>query len=308
MYSIYLLRPAVVGLAVLAAPVSAQVAEPGDGLFNIANDPEIAHEELYGETKGWKVYAGFTTENFAYCAAEMAKPEMTWRFGYDASPQWQLAVKHPFQGETPYGSFDVDGQSSGLSGWGDGSWVIMWPNRGEYDAIANGSLMEVHMGEVWYQMKLEGTGAAALKVQECVTNGGRAGGAAPVSAPAPLALSAPAPAAVAVMPNPAFRGESFVGNCETPYASYRCMATTLQPTGHYGKAEEITDPSGSEMGFIVQTDRADLSQVWVSYDKVNYTYLGLWGSDGRCMAPLPDQEQQVVANLGHDAWKLCIGG
>lgn len=290
-------------LAALTLPAMAQEPMAGDAFHNIAGDPETPLQDIYGETRGWTVVAGFTADQgFAYCAAEMSRPELTWRFGYDAGRQWQIAIRDDFEGETPYGTFSVDGRSSGMTGWGSGGWVVLWPHLGEYEAIAQGKRLEIHLGPVWYQMELAGTGAAALKVQECVENRGVIGADTPAAAPA-----SPAPAAQVAMPNVAFTGEQFVGDCQTPYAQYRCLATTLQPTDGYDQAMEITDGLGNEMSFVMQTDRTDKSQVWVAYDGTTYVYLGFWGTDdGTCHSPLPDQTAEVVANLGHDAWELCI--
>lgn len=298
---------AAVLLAALPLPGVAQEPVPRDGFFNIAGDPEAVIQDIYGETRGWVVLAGFTeSHDFAYCSADMTLPELTWRFGHDAGGQWQIAIKHDFQGETPYGTFTVDGRSSGMTGWGSGGWVVMWPNLGEYEAIAQGNLMEIQLGPVWYQMKLAGTGAAALKVQECVQNRGQVGGGGGGGGGGPVTPTPAAGAAVA-MPNVAFRGEQSVGNCQTPYAQYRCLATMLQPTDGFDTAMEITDGEGKEISFVMQTDRADLSQVWVAYDGATYVYMGFWGTgDGTCHSPLPDQTAEVVANLGHDTWELCL--
>ncbi len=281
----------------LGGPVLAQAPERGDGSVNIVDDPEVTQGDFYAETRGWNVISGSTDEGFAFCAAEMATPELTWRFGYDVGPQWQIAIKHRFSGETPYGTFEVDGHKSGISGWGSGEWVILFPHKGEYEMIANGSRMEIHLGDIWYEMRLKGTAAAALKVQECVANRGN-----PERAVAATNPAAGAPS----MPNPNRRGEEFVGNCRTDYASYRCMAATLTPTIGNGRAELVYDPSGSEFSYIVQTDRSDLSEVWVEFGGQPYRYMGRWSSDGRCRSPLPDQDPQVIAALGQDAWKLCI--
>ena len=89
------------------------------------------------------------------------------------------------------------------------------------------------------------------------------------------------------MPNLAVRGETLIGNCQTAFASYRCTATTLTPTAGYGDAMLVEDVFGSEPGFVVQTDRADRSQVWVSFDRVSYSYLGFWSTDGTCREPVP---------------------
>lgn len=289
----------------LASPALAQAPEKGDGVYNIVDDPEMTQGDVYAEVRGWTVVSGSTDEGFAFCAAEMVQSGLTWRFGYDASPTWQIAVKHKFSGETPYGSFDVDGHQSGISGWGTGEWVLFWPNRGEYDAMTGGSRMEIHTGDVWYEFQLNGTAAAALKVQECVENRGNPD----LASKSPSAPAKPAAAKTSKgpsMPDPNRRGEDFVGNCRTDYASYRCMAATLTATSGNAKAELIYDPLGSEPNYIFQTNKNDLSHVWVSFGKEPYKYMGKWNTDGRCRSPLPDQDAEVVANLGHDAWKLCI--
>jgi hypothetical protein len=224
--------------------------------------------------------------------------EGTWRFGHDIGGQWQIAVRHEFAGETPYGSISFDGHMSGITGWGDGSWVVLWPNLGEYEALASGNVMEVHLGPVRYRLSLYGTAAAALKVRECVENRGLPPGA--------RASAIGDDDTASEMPDPRQPGEIRVGNCETPYASYRCTATSLTPTGRFGEAMLIADPLGSEPTFILQTDRTDLSEVWVSFDGASFVHIGLWGSDGECLEPLADQTPEVVAALGHDAWRLCI--
>lgn len=294
----------------LAAPALAQAPVIGDGIFNIVDDPEVTQGDFYAEVRGWNVFSGSTDEGFAFCAAEIELPGLIWRFGYDSSPQWQVAVKHRYSGDTPYGTFDVDGRKSGMSGWGSGEWVILWPHKGEYDAIASGNRMEIHLGEVWYEMQLHGTSAAALKVQECVANRGNpdrvAASARPTAPARPSTPSAISTAGAPRMPDPDRRGEEFVGNCETDYASYRCMAATLTPTVGNAQAELIYDPFGREANYIIQTDKNDLSQVWVSFGSDPYKYMGRWNTDGRCRSPLPDQDAQVVANSGHDGWKLCI--
>ncbi|WP_157894512.1 hypothetical protein [Aquibium oceanicum] len=287
----------------LAAPALAQAPAMGDDSFNIVDDPEVTQGDFYAEVRGWNVFSGSTDQGFAFCAAEMELPGLTWRFGYDASPQWQIAVKHRFSGETPYGTFDVDGHKSGISGWGSGEWVILWPHKGEYNAIASGNRMEIHLGEIWYEMQLKGTSAAPLKVQECVANRGNPERAmASAQPPAPVRSAGGAPR----MPDPNRRGEEFVGNCQTDYASYRCMAATLTPTVGNAKAELIYDAFGSEPNYIIQTDKNDISEVWVSFGSDPYKYMGRWNTDGRCRGPLQNQDPQVVANLGHDSWKLCV--
>jgi hypothetical protein len=294
----------------LGVPAFAQVPEVADGIINIVGDPEVTQGDFYAQVRNWAVFSGSTDEGFGFCAAQLEQPGLTWRFGYDASPQWQIAIKHRFSGETAYGSFDVDGRRSGISGWGTGEWVVLWPNKGEYDAIANGNRMEIRLGDIWYEFQLQGTKAAALKVQECVRNQGN-----PELAAAPARPSAPAPrgnasnagaAGAPRMPDPTRRGQEFVGNCSSDYASYRCMAATLTPTQGNAQAELIYDPFGSEPTYIVQTDRSDLSHVWVSFGGQPYKDMGRWNTDGRCRRPLPDQTPQVLANLGQDAWKLCI--
>ncbi|TYP80504.1 hypothetical protein BD830_10755 [Maritimibacter alkaliphilus HTCC2654] len=290
-------------------PVSAfaQAPEIGDGIINIVDDPEVTQGDFYADVRGWNVFSGSTDEGFAFCAAEMETPGLTWRFGYDKSPQWQIAIKHRFSGETPYGLFDVDGRQLGISGWGSGDWVILWPHKGEYDAIASGNRMEIRVGEVWYEMQLQGTAAAALKVQECVTNRGNPDlASAGTTLAQPVGSSSTSMAGAPQMPDPNRRGEQFVGNCQTDYASYRCMAATLTPTIGNGRAELVYDPSGSEFSYIIQTDKNDLSQVWVEFGGQPYRYMGSWNSDGRCYRPMADQDAQVVVNLGHDAWSLCI--
>ncbi|MCB1397134.1 MAG: hypothetical protein KDJ98_14475 [Rhodobacteraceae bacterium] len=282
---------------VVAAPVLAQQSVPGDGIYSIAGDPELAAEHPYGTARGWTVLAGQTNAGFAYCAAETTAGGVSWRFGYDIGGQWQVALQSSWRGETEYGTFDVDGHTSGITGWGDGRWLILWPFLGEYDAIAQGNRLSLQLGTIRYQLALSGTAAAALKVRECMENHG-------VS---PQAAAAPANARRAVaMPNLAVRGETLIGNCQTAFASYRCTATTLTPTAGYGDAMLVEDAFGTEPGFVVQTDRADRSQVWVSFDRASYTYLGFWSTDGTCREPVPSQDAQVIANLGHDTWRLCI--
>ncbi|MGQ7793849.1 hypothetical protein ACUN0C_15690 [Faunimonas sp. B44] len=321
----------------------------GDEFYNIAGDPDVATAGEYGQTRGWSVLSGFTNNGaFAFCAAQMSGPEGTWRFGYDSGRQWQVAILHEFSGETPYGSFAVDGRDSGISGWGDGLWVVLWVNLGEYEAITQGNRLDLRLGPIQRRMALRGTAAAALKVRECVENRGVAPGAGPRvsqipshspgqgavrplgpaptrpigAAPARPLAAAPAPGrpfgsapsprmagAGPSMPNPGNPGEVFVGNCRTFFAGYRCTATTLTPTGSYGEAMLVADPLGSEPNFIVQTDRRDVSQVWVAYplEPATFKYLGLWNtSDGRCRRPMPDQDAEAEANLGHDTWELCI--
>lgn len=284
--------------SLLPAPAAAQQPEPGDGFFNIAGDPDIARETVYGEARGWLVVAGFTgggkggAGGFGFCAAETDTPEGTWRFGHDAGGQWQMALRDGFTGRTPDGTFAVDGRTAGITGWGDGTWVVLWNNLPEYEAIARGSRLDLALGPVRASLGLYGTAAAALKVQECVQNRG----------------VAPAVSREAVlMPDPAGRGETFIAECRTPYASYRCLVVTLSPTGRFGEAMLVEDPLGTEPAFIMQTDRADLSQVWVSFDGAEWRHLGDWSTaDGRCRTPLPDQPRAITAALGHDAWELCV--
>ncbi|ODN72103.1 hypothetical protein [Methylobrevis pamukkalensis] len=296
------LRPlALVASLCLAGPALAQAPEMGDEFFNIAGDPDVTLQPDYGTVRDWTVVSGFAGNRFAFCAAQMSGPDGTWRFGYDSGGQWQIAILHEFSGETAYGSLSFDGRTSGIAGWGDGLWVILWPMLGEYEAIAKSDLMEVQLGDIRRSMPLRGTAAAALKVQECVENRGVV-----KSAAAPRPLSAAPASAAPRMPDPKRRGETFVGDCQTLYESYRCMATTLTPTGRFGEAMEVADPLGTAPTFIVQTDKADLSQVWVSFDRRSFAYVGLWGTDGTCRTPLPDQTPEVVAALGHDGWSLCI--
>lgn len=287
---------ALLALLAFAPPAPAQVAQTGDEFFNIANDPEVTREDTYGETRGWTVHAGFAGSRFAYCAAEQGGPDGTWRFGYDASPQWQMAFTQRFGGDTAYGNFEVDGRGDGISGWGDGTWVILWLNLGEYSLIGEGSRLVLSLGQIQRSFALHGTAAAALKVKECVENRGIA----------PRQTATPAPAGPQ-MPNPNVAGEDLVGNCRTPYNNYRCMVKALTPTGRFGDAKLVHDPLNEAPPFIVQTDRADLSQVWAQMiPNQPFVYVGEWGTDGTCLRPLPNQPRAVVAALGQDAWELCI--
>lgn len=179
-----LISLAVMAFSGLALPVAAQEAIPGDGFFNIAGEPEVATQNVYAEVKGWEVRSGMTaTGDFAYCAAMTSSPAGTWAFGYDAGGQWQLAVLHEVSGEVDGVGFSVDGQSSGLTGWADGLWVVFWLNLGEYEAIAKGNVLKLDLPGVSYKWPLSGTGAAAGKVKECVQNRG-VPRAAPAASPA----------------------------------------------------------------------------------------------------------------------------
>src|SRR5690606_31132644 len=129
-----------------ATPVLAQSVTLGDGFYNIAGDPEVGTEASYGSARGWSVVAGFAGNTFAFCAAQTVGPDGTWRFGYDAGGQWQMALLQPFAGDTPYGSLDFDGHVSGIAGWGDGSWLILWLGLGEYEAIGSGNQVTVDLG------------------------------------------------------------------------------------------------------------------------------------------------------------------
>lgn len=183
----YLPTLVALALAGLAAPVVAQEVVWGDGFFSIAGDTEVATQNVYGEVKGWEIRSGVTESGaFAYCAAQMSTQAGTWSFGYDAGGQWQLAVLHEVSGQVDSVGFSVDGHSSGFTGWGDGLWTVFWLNRGEYDAIAQGNVLQLDLPGKNYRWKLSGTGAAALKVKECVENRG-VPRAAPAASPAPSA-------------------------------------------------------------------------------------------------------------------------
>lgn len=175
---------ALVALACATLPAAAQQPVMGDGFYNIVGDPDVAQQQVYGTARGWEVVSGQTASgDFAFCAAVQTGPALTWTFGQDAGGQWQLALLSEFSGPTDTVLFSIDGQSSGITGWGDGLWTVFWLNLPEYEAIAQGNTLDIRQGGAGYRIPLSGTGAAALKVQECVQNRGlaRTGAAAPRS-------------------------------------------------------------------------------------------------------------------------------
>lgn len=190
----YLLPLAALAVTGLAAPLMAQEVVWGDGFFNIRGDTEVAVENIYGEVKGWEIRTGVTEAGgFTHCAANTSGPAGTWAFGYDAGGQWQLAVMEQQEGQPGLRDsvgFSVDGHSSGITGWTDGLWAVFWLNLGEYEAIAQGDMLQLDLPGVSYKWPLSGTGAAALKVKECVENRG-VPGAAPAASPASAPASAP---------------------------------------------------------------------------------------------------------------------
>ena len=155
-------------------PVQAQAAAPQPasatqndnyGVTNVANAPG-ATETLYGETRGWTVYAGNIDGAPKYCVGERDYDGTLLRIGYDGG-QWQFAVPYPVAPDYS-GQFEVDGRVEGMSGTADGKWTFAWVGLPELDAIRNGNLMILDIGRASLDFELIGTAAVITKVEECV--------------------------------------------------------------------------------------------------------------------------------------------
>lgn len=163
--------------AAAAAPAARAAAKPTPkpkpasatenyGVANVAGTPGVV-EDLYGTTKGYTVYSGKTGGRTRYCVADRDFGGTTLRVGYDGG-QWQLAVPVPSKPDFS-GGFEVDGKRRGMSGTAAGNWTFGWIGLPELDAIRNGEVMVLDIGRASLDFPLDGTAAAILKVEECVT-------------------------------------------------------------------------------------------------------------------------------------------
>ena len=147
--------------------------DAGDyGVTNVANAVG-AVETVYGEARGWTIFAGAVDGENAYCVGENDVDGIKLRLGYD-NVQWQVALPQRTENEH-FSQFEVDGQSWGMTGTSDGEWVFGWIGLPELDAIRNGNLMMLDVGRATFDYTLVGTAATITKIEECVSNNGNAG-------------------------------------------------------------------------------------------------------------------------------------
>lgn len=143
---------------------NAQAATPA-GPANIAGDPKIS-EQFYGQARQYNVYSGGDRSRVRYCVAERNFGGSILRIGYDGG-QWQLAVPYAVKPGF-YGGFNVDGQTSGISGTAANGWTFAWLSLPHLDALRQGNLLILDIGRASLDFTLDGSSAAILKVQECV--------------------------------------------------------------------------------------------------------------------------------------------
>lgn len=156
-----------------AAPPAAAANAAGvinDGVINIANMPGVV-EQPYGETRGWRVVAGFIGGAFQYCAGEIDAGGVRFRLGFGGG-QWQVALPSNVPADY-YGQFAVDGRVKGMSGTADGNWAFGWIGIGELDAIRTGNMMVLDVGRGSFDLPLKGTAATITKIEECVARSGQ---------------------------------------------------------------------------------------------------------------------------------------
>jgi hypothetical protein len=163
--------------------------------------------------------------------------------------------------------------------------VIPW----ELGLLKNGSNLTVRInGESAFAFSLNGSTAAILKIQEYSQRNDQAAETRPAPTPSqPRAQNS---------------------NCDViAGGACQCKIKELKPNSGYIGAFRLEDSSGQNPSFSFQLLSEQHSDVWVSYSGGPWQFVGMWEqiSQGSTV-PSASQGPEALANLGQDAWQLCM--
>ncbi|WP_058247560.1 hypothetical protein [Tropicibacter naphthalenivorans] len=89
---------------------------------------------------------------------------------------------------------------------------------------------------------------------------------------------------------------------------YRCTFTGAVPDAGYSFAMEIADTANENPSLFVAAHGAGSADVWAAFPgEPDWMYMGYWAkTTSNCLLPEGPESPDAQANLGQDAWEICI--
>jgi hypothetical protein len=262
--------------------------------------PTVAAAETvqaYSTVRGWNVESVYENGQFTGCRAAPNTRADTWSLGL-LNGLWTMGVPTYRSSGYEGAVVSVDGREIDAQfGFNNGTAtreVVPW----ELNLLKNGSNVNVRInGESAQTFSLRGSTAAIFKVQECSNQAGRAATAQPAPSQSRPAQSRPTPS-----PQGQF------ANCDMiAGGSFQCELSELSPDSGYIGAFRVDDTQGAQPSFFFQLLSEQHSDAWVSYSGGPWQFLGMWEQISQdCAVPAASQGPEAMANLGQDAWQLCL--
>lgn len=264
---------------------------------------------LYATVKGWRINTVWhELWGFNGCMAVKPGPSGDLSIGFNRQENsWQMVVPTS-QGGRFGGAILSVGKTDFDSQFGfEGGSATKELSATELSYLKKGKEVGVEIiGDPVRYWSLSGSTAAILKVQECNNNQGRTPAR---TAKQPAARSQPSKPRVAAQ-QPA-NSNTITANCSAPTSlDYSCLVTQLRPEAGYVEAYQVEPKKrGLQPTYLFKVAPNQSADTWVSFDGGGWKFLGAWvttGVDGKCSMPGPNLDATAQANLGQDAWELCV--
>lgn len=124
-----------------------------------------AQERVFDEAGEWSILAGMVAGSFGYCVAEREIDGRAVRIWSDGEA-WTFGLASEEPGKI--GAFDIDDESHPLDQRRDDGITELDLTYASLEAVRNGRLATVILDGEEVELPLNGTAAAALRVQDCL--------------------------------------------------------------------------------------------------------------------------------------------
>lgn len=246
----------------------------------------------YDSVRGWNVYAIDWRDGVHGCRG-LSEHSMGRVMLERIDGIWSLIVPSRQGGRFAGGVLWIDGYAEDSQFAFFGGYAVKELSWQTLDRLRNGNRLTVRInGDAEVSTPLTGSAAAILKIEECADYQGQNPQAAGNMTQQP------------VPQGPDVQQATCAG---VAMPDYGCTLRRLPTEPGYVDVMQIDpDISDSAPSYFLKIRSEAEADVWVSFGGEPWVYLGQWMRNGNCAVPAAMQSDEARANLGHDAWELCV--